>query len=86
MPFALLMPDSLAPLLALLALLWLAAKVGGEVALRLKLPSVAGELGAGLLLGGLHHLHGAFPDFGAHPSLALLGNLGILVLMFAVGL
>ena len=65
---------------------WLAAKVGGELALRLRLPSVAGELAAGILLGGLHHLHGGFPDPGSNPSLALLGNLGVIVLMFAVGL
>lgn len=83
---ALLMPDALAPVLALVALLWLAAKVGGELALRLRLPSVAGELAAGILLGGLHHLHAGLPDPGSNPSLALLGNLGVIVLMFAVGL
>jgi Kef-type K+ transport system membrane component KefB len=80
------MPDALAPVLALVALLWLAAKIGGELALRLRLPSVAGELAAGLLLGGLHHLNVGLPDAGSNPSLALLGNLGVIVLMFAVGL
>ena len=80
------MSDALAPMLALLALLWLAAKLGGEVALRLRLPSVAGELGAGILLGALHHLAPSFPDLGANPSLTLLGNLGVILLMFTVGL
>ncbi len=80
------MHGDLAPILALLALLWLAAKVGGEVAVRLRLPSVAGELAAGMALGALHRFLPAFPDLGAHPALALLGDLGVVVLMFAVGL
>ena len=80
------MPEGLASLLALLAMLWVAAKVGGELAVRLRLPSIAGELGAGLALGGLHQFHGAFPAVGSDPDLALLGNLGVIVLMFAVGL
>jgi Kef-type K+ transport system membrane component KefB len=80
------MSDSLAPFLALLALLWLAAKLGGEAALRLRLPSVAGELATGLLLGGLHGLLPFAPDLRANPSLDLLGNLGVIILMFSVGL
>jgi len=53
---------------------------------RLRLPSVAGELAAGILLSGLHQAHGGFPDIGANPSLDLLGNIGVIVLMFSVGL
>ena len=72
--------------LALLALLWLAAKLGGELALRLGFPVVAGELAAGLALGALARSHPGFPSVAADPALELLGNLGIIVLMFAVGL
>lgn len=79
-------PEPLGETLALLALLWLAAKLGGELALRLKLPAVAGELGAGLALGALHQMAAWFPGVAANPPLDLLGNLGIVVLMFAVGL
>jgi len=72
--------------LALLALLWLAAKLGGELALRLHFPAVAGELCAGLLLGALERHCPGFPPVSANPQLGLLGDLGIVVLMFAVGL
>ncbi len=78
--------DTFAPFLALLAFVWIAAKLGGECALRLKLPSVAGELGIGLALGALHRLHPGFPSLAGNPSMDLLGNLGVIVLMFAVGL
>jgi hypothetical protein len=40
MPLAFLMHDPLAGILMLLALLWLSAKVGGELAIRLRLPAV----------------------------------------------
>ena len=72
--------------LALLAILWLVAKLGGELALRLRFPAVAGELGAGLLLGALHRASPGFPAVAGNPQLELLANLGIVVLMFGVGL
>ena len=86
MPFLLLMHDPLAGILMLLALLWLSAKVGGELALRLKLPAVTGELAVGLVLTALHRSWSAFPDVAASPATELLGGLGVVVLMFAVGL
>ena len=86
MVLALLNADPLAGTLALLALLWLVAKLGGELALRLGLPSVGGELAAGLALAGLHRLWPAFPAVAGNGALELLGNLGVVVLMFAVGL
>ena len=86
MPLAFLMHDPLAGTLMLLALLWLSAKVGGELAVRLKLPAVTGELAVGLALTGLHRVWPAFPDVAASLGAELLGGLGVVVLMFAVGL
>ncbi|MDP2876133.1 MAG: cation:proton antiporter [Holophaga sp.] len=86
MPFAMLVADPFAGTLALLALIWLAAKLGGEVAIRLKLPAVAGELSAGLVLAGLHRAYPSFPNVGASPGAEVLANIGVIVLMFAVGL
>ncbi len=86
MPFALLMHDPLAGTLMLLALLWLSAKVGGELAVRLQLPAVTGELAVGLALTALHRAWPLFPDVTASPATEMLGGLGVVVLMFAVGL
>jgi Kef-type K+ transport system membrane component KefB len=83
---AVLSPEPLGSTLALLALLWLTAKLGGELATRLGLPAVAGELGAGLALAVLVRTIPGFPSLAANPALELLGNLGIVFLMFAVGL
>ncbi|HTL98424.1 MAG TPA: cation:proton antiporter [Holophagaceae bacterium] len=87
MPPVLLVADPLAGTLALLALMWIAAKVGGEMAVRLKMPAVAGELLAGLAWAtAVNAWPGAMPGIASDPSMDLLGNLGVIVLMFAVGL
>lgn len=86
MPYALLVADPFAPTLALLAMAWLAAKLGAELALRLKLPAVAGELAIGVLLAVLARQVPGFPDLAHSPQAAVLANLGVIVLMFAVGL
>ena len=78
--------DPLAGTLMLLALLWLSAKVGGELAVRLRLPAVTGELAVGLALTALHRTWAWFPAVGSSPEAELLGGLGVVVLMFAVGL
>ncbi|MBK8793309.1 MAG: cation:proton antiporter [Holophaga sp.] len=83
---ALLNADPFAGTLALLALVWLAAKVGGEIALRVKLPAVTGELAAGLALAALHHRFPGVPDLITSPAAEILANLGVIILMFAVGL
>ena len=83
----LLVADPLAGTLALLALMWLAAKVGGELAVRLRMPAVAGELLAGLAWAVAAKAWPALvPDIAANAVMGLLGNLGVIVLMFAVGL
>lgn len=86
LPLALLMADPFSGTIALLALLWLGAKIGGELALRAKLPAVVGELCTGLALAALAKRFPGFPDVGAAPAVDVLANLGVLVLMFAVGL
>ena len=86
MHLAMLVADPFAGTLALLALVWVAAKLGGELAIRLKLPAVAGELSAGLGLAGLNLAFPDFPQVGKSPGGDVLANLGVIVLMFAVGL
>jgi Kef-type K+ transport system membrane component KefB len=86
MVLAFLVADPLSGTLLLLAALWLAAKLGGELALRLKLPVVAGELGAGIALAALHANFPSIPNVAASSEAELLGSLGVIVLMFAVGL
>ncbi|MGH7314483.1 MAG: cation:proton antiporter [Candidatus Rokuibacteriota bacterium] len=81
--------EGFGPLLAALALLVAAAKVGGLVAQRWGQPAVLGELLVGIVVGNL------VPRFlgeeagalvGGDPTLAFLAQLGILLLLFDVGL
>jgi Kef-type K+ transport system membrane component KefB len=78
---------STVPLLGSLALILVAARLGGELFERMKLPAVLGELLAGVLLGnlGLVGFHG-FDGLASTPALTLLAELGVLFLLFAVGL
>jgi Kef-type K+ transport system membrane component KefB len=69
-------------LLATLAATIVATKLLGEIAQRLGQPAVLGELLAGVLLGG-----SALHIFDAHdPVLHALAELGVLVLLFQIGL
>ena len=86
MPLALLSADPFAGTLMVLAFAWLVAKLAGELFQRLRLPVVAGELAAGLLLAALHRRYPFVPDLGASEGAGVLANLGVVVLMFAVGL
>ena len=72
------MPALLATLVAVL----LATKLLGEVAQRVGQPSVLGELLAGILLGG--SVLGVLDP--AEPVVAALAELGVLVLLFEIGL
>jgi Kef-type K+ transport system membrane component KefB len=70
-----------------LAVMWLLAKLGTEFCHRLKLPGVVGELGAGLLLAILaRQFPGIVPQPAAYPAMEYLAEIGIVVLMFTVGL
>lgn len=70
-----------------LAVILVAAKVGGDVAQRLKQPAALGELVAGIGLGGLGALGLPFvQSLGTSPGLDLIAQLGALILLFEVGL
>ncbi len=72
-----------------LVILIAAAKLGGYISLRLGQPSVLGELIAGLILGPsvldlLHHT--PFTSQHLDETIALLAEMGVLMLMFLAGL
>jgi Kef-type K+ transport system membrane component KefB len=73
---------TLGQLLASLLVIYIASKTGGELALRLKQPSVLGELVAGLVV-GVSGLHLIDPT---QPVLLLLAQVGVTLLLFEIGL
>jgi Kef-type K+ transport system membrane component KefB len=76
--------DPVSRLVLSVAVILAAAKVGGDIATRLKQPSVLGELVAGIVLGSV-----PLPFFaGLHddPYVDMLARIGVLVLLFEVGL
>lgn len=79
--------DPVAPLVFALGLVLLAAKLGGELAGRWGQPAVLGELLAGVLLGNLSLVgYSGLAHLATDPSLDMLARLGVLVLLFEVGL
>jgi len=78
--------DPVVPAIVGLAVVLVAALLGGEAAVRLRQPRVLGEVLAGVVLGNLVPLFPALPDPGREPSLDLLARLGVVVLLFEVGL
>lgn len=70
-----------------LAAILLLAKVAAEVAVRLGQPAVLGELCAGILLGNLSLVGwDGFSDLADEPSVRFLSELGVVLLLFEVGL
>src|SRR5215831_196183 len=67
--------------LVALAAILVGARVGGEIATRLGQPAVLGEIVAGILLGP--HALGLVPD---HSVIHLLGEVGVMLLLFEIGL
>src|SRR5688572_29683552 len=70
-----------------LAVVLLAAKVGGDIMVRLRQPEVLGELIVGIILGnlallGIHTFHFLRQDL----VLEILSELGVILLLFEVGL
>jgi len=87
MPPASMAHDSFGPLLLAVAVILAAAAGGGWLAQRLRQPPVLGELGAGILLGNLGLLgFSGLEPFRESPLLAALAELGVIVLLFEVGL
>jgi Kef-type K+ transport system membrane component KefB len=71
----------------ILAGMLLAAKLGGEIAVRLNQPSVLGELCVGIVLGNLYLV--GIPTFDGAAELVpveFLAELGVVLLLFEVGL
>ena len=70
-----------------LAVILIAAKIGGDLAIRLGQPAVLGELCAGVVLGnlGLAGFHG-LERLAEDASIDMLSRLGVLLLLFEVGL
>jgi Kef-type K+ transport system membrane component KefB len=79
--------SNIAPVALALAVILVAAKLGGDVAVRLEQPAVLGELVVGVLLGnlslvGLPWLEPLAQD----ATIVMLAELGVLILLFEVGL
>lgn len=75
------------PVLLGLVVILLAAKIGGELFERLGQPAVLGELVFGIVLGNLGLLGFAGLDFlKASPGIEILAQLGVILLLFQVGL
>ena len=79
-------PDDLLPVLEALVLVIVLGKLGGALFARLRQSPVLGELLAGILLGnlGLIGFHG-FDGLKTLPGLDLLAQIGVLFLLFTVG-
>jgi len=84
---AFLAPDPVTSLMLGLAILLMAAKIGGHVAVRLGQPAVLGELIAGMVLGNLA-LVGVpgLAQITHDPMMDMIARLGVIILLFEVGL
>jgi Kef-type K+ transport system membrane component KefB len=79
--------DPMASLALALVIVLAVAKLGGELAVRLGQPAVLGELLAGVLVGNLSLVgFSSLDTLWTSPSLDMLARLGVLVLLFEVGL
>lgn len=77
----------LMPILEALAIIMIAAKLGGSLFERFGQSAVLGELLVGIVLGNLSHFGiTVFAEFGKLPTLEVLAQLGVLFLLFTVGL
>src|SRR5215216_2157767 len=73
--------------LAGLALIFVVAKVGGELFERMNQPAVLGELVAGMCVGALALAGvGGVETLRAHAVISALAEIGVIILLFEVGL
>ncbi|HEV8472010.1 MAG TPA: cation:proton antiporter, partial [Methylomirabilota bacterium] len=76
-----------AVILLALAVIIAAAKIGGDLATRAGQPAVLGELVAGVLLGNLSLVGVSWAEpFKTNVTLETLAQLGVIILLFEVGL
>jgi len=78
--------DPVAAVVGGLAVMLLAAKIGGEVAIRLRQPAVLGELIAGIALGNLPFAADVFHRFAENETIEAIAGIGALILLFEVGI
>ncbi len=79
--------DPVAPIVLAIAVILLAAKVGGHLAARIGQPAVLGELVIGVAMGNLALLGLPwFEPIESDPTLDIFARLGVLILLFEVGL
>jgi Kef-type K+ transport system membrane component KefB len=79
--------DPVASVVLALAVILAAAKLGGHIAVRFRQPAVLGELVAGVVLGSLDLAGiGWFQGIEADATVETLARLGVIILLFEVGL
>jgi Kef-type K+ transport system membrane component KefB len=78
---------SILEILPQLMVILIAAKLGGDLFERMKQPPVLGELLLGIVIGNLHlaGIH-VFDQIGSSVTLEILAEIGIIILLFEVGL
>jgi len=80
-------PEAISSVALWLVIILAAARLGGEVAIRFGQPAVLGELVVGVILGNLQWTGlTLFERIRDAPSVDLLASLGVLILLFEVGL
>lgn len=79
--------DPVAAVVLALAVILVGAKLGGDLAVRIGQPAVLGELVIGILLGNLDLFGvGWFRGLAGDPTIGILAQIGVVLLLFQVGL
>jgi len=79
--------DPVTPVILALAIILAAAKLAGHLAVRIGQPAVLGELVAGVVLGNAELIGiGWFTGFETDATVDILARLGVVILLFEVGL